>query len=325
MESHKSLKRPAASGAGVESTLTDNPQKIKKRMQKYKSEYSKTWPVLQQSRLGENSVFCSACQLDFTVAHGGRDDCRRHINSKRHQEYSKLKTRKIDSFFKPPTSSTEQEVTRAETLFTHFLLEHNLAIAASDHAGKLFRQMFPDSTIAKKYHSARTKTTVITGELSKEMQKKLCHSMDKRPFSLSTDGSTDKSKMYPIVVRHFDEEAKEIAVSLLSVPNCNTDATGEGIFQVLHKEMQMRALSWSDCIAFGSDNASVMTGCNLGRCHAYLGRRNMLLRDFHLPLFVTDKWVKCYCELILGLASLPRTVKSYWLNYRCINVLHFME
>ena len=46
---------------------------------------------------------------------------------------------------------------------------------------------------------------------------------------------------------------------------------------------------------------------NLGRCHAYLGCRNMLLRDFHLPLFVTDKWVKCYCELILGLASLV-----YW-------------
>ena len=43
---------------------------------------------------------------------------------------------------------------------------------------------------------------------------------------------------------------------------------------------------------------------NFGRCHAYLGCRNMLLRDFHLPLFVTDKWVKCYCELILGLASL---------------------
>ena len=45
---------------------------------------------------------------------------------------------------------------------------------------------------------------------------------------------------------------------------------------------------------------------NLGRCHAYLGCRNMLLRDFHLPLFVTDKWVKCYCELILGLASLTK-------------------
>ena len=43
---------------------------------------------------------------------------------------------------------------------------------------------------------------------------------------------------------------------------------------------------------------------NLGHYHAYLGSRNMLLRDFHLPLFVTDKWVKCYCELILGLASL---------------------
>ena len=30
---------------------------------------------------------------------------------------------------------------------------------------------------------------------------------------------------------------------------------------------------------------------NLGRCHAYLGCRNMLLRDFHLPLFVIIEWV----------------------------------
>ena len=52
---------------------------------------------------------------------------------------------------------------------------------------------------------------------------------------------------------------------------------------------------------------------NLGRCHAYLGCRNMLLRDFHLPLFVTDKWVKCYCELILGLASLSMIFDFYFI------------
>ena len=110
--------------------------------------------------------------------------------------------------------------------------------------------------------------------------------MDKRPFSLSTDGSTDKSKMYPIVVRHFDEEAKEIAVSFLSIPNCNTDATGEGIFQVLHKEMQKRALSWSDCIAFGSDNASVMTGCKKG-CIAFI-------RNEHSNVYLSG----CPCHLL---------------------------
>ena len=54
----------------------------------------------------------------------------------------------------------------------------------------------------------------------------------------------------------------------------------------------------------------------------------MLLRDFHLPLFVTDKWVKCYCELILGLASLlkhdvcmliriDRTMKIYLPDKSC--------
>ena len=57
---------------------------------------------------------------------------------------------------------------------------------------------------------------------------------------------------------------------------------------------------------------------NLGRCHAYLGCRNMLLRDFHLTLFVTDKWVKCYCELILGLASLYY-YPGHWIQYQsCI-------
>ena len=64
---------------------------------------------------------------------------------------------------------------------------------------------------------------------------------------------------------------------------------------------------------------------NLGRCHAYLGCRNMLLRDFHLPLFVTDKWVtcKCYCELILGLASLERELNKLFndTNYNKENVI----
>ena len=43
---------------------------------------------------------------------------------------------------------------------------------------------------------------------------------------------------------------------------------------------------------------------NLGRCHAYLGVSQHVTERFPFTLFVTDKWVKCYCELILGVASL---------------------
>ena len=58
------------------------------------------------------------------------------------------------------------------------------------------------------------------------------------------------------------------------------------------------------------------TACCKFGSFAYLGCRNMLLRDFHLPLFVTDKWVKCYCELILGLASLARMGWTTFQNTR---------
>jgi hypothetical protein len=52
-------------------------------------------------------------------------------------------------------------VTNAEVLFTNFLIEHNVPIAVSDHAGSLFRKMFPDSEIAKKYGCARTSISLL--------------------------------------------------------------------------------------------------------------------------------------------------------------------
>jgi len=38
---------------------------------------------------------------------------------------------------------------------TNFLIKHNIALTAADHAGPLFKAMFPDSSIA------RTKTSAI--------------------------------------------------------------------------------------------------------------------------------------------------------------------
>jgi hypothetical protein len=65
----------------------------------------------------------------------------------------------------------------AEILFTNFLIEHNVPIAVSDHAGPLFRKMFPDSEIAKKYGCARTKTTAIIGNLAKDTTSSIADQM----------------------------------------------------------------------------------------------------------------------------------------------------
>ena len=45
-------------------------------------------------------------------------------------------------------------------------MEQNLPLACADHAGPLFWKMFPDSTIAKKYGYARTKTSSVLETLA---------------------------------------------------------------------------------------------------------------------------------------------------------------
>ena len=51
------------------------------------------------------------------------------------------------------------QVTRAESLFTLMVAKHNCSFSLADHFTKLAPVMFPDSEIAKRYGSRRTKTS----------------------------------------------------------------------------------------------------------------------------------------------------------------------
>ncbi|KAI0215269.1 NEDD8-activating enzyme E1 regulatory subunit [Lamellibrachia satsuma] len=63
---------------------------------------SEAWPLLQpSSKKGVNFAHCQICEIDFSISHGGRDDCRRHIASKRHTDYVALHkpSKPISNFF----------------------------------------------------------------------------------------------------------------------------------------------------------------------------------------------------------------------------------
>ena len=128
----------------------------KKWSQKFKEDYSDEWPCITRSSKGIYHAFCKICNDSISVEHGGRDDIRRHVATKRHCEIANARSgNTMFSYFRKP--SEEEDAMKAELLFTGFLIEHNIQIAASDHAGSLFRVMFPDSQIAKKYGCGRTK------------------------------------------------------------------------------------------------------------------------------------------------------------------------
>jgi hypothetical protein len=110
----------------------------------------------------------------------------------------------------------------------HFLVEHNVALAAADHTKELFKKMFPDSEIANNYSSARTKTKAIVKECAAASQAELVDCMN-GPFVLGTDGSQEGGeKFFPIVVRALDADGN-IKTELLATPTCEKSATGENM------------------------------------------------------------------------------------------------
>ena len=66
-----------------------------------------------------------------------------------HLEFVKavVKTKDVSSYLKK--TDPELYVINAESLFARFITEHNLPIAATDHANELFKKMFLDSKIEK--------------------------------------------------------------------------------------------------------------------------------------------------------------------------------
>eukprot|EP00745_Piridium_sociabile_P044218 TRINITY_DN9223_c0_g2_i7.p1 TRINITY_DN9223_c0_g2~~TRINITY_DN9223_c0_g2_i7.p1 ORF type:complete len:286 (-),score=56.51 TRINITY_DN9223_c0_g2_i7:367-1224(-) len=241
------------------------PKKAK-REQKFLASYSKDYPCIVASKIDSTYAKCTACESDFRVSHGGITDVIKHVKTLRHvTKAAALKnTAPLGHFIARGDECADNRVIRAEAMFTSFLVEHNVPLAASDHAGKLFRSMFPDSNIAEAYRCARTKTAAIVNELCANSKAELTQCMQRRPFVLGTDGSQEgEEKYFPIVVSALDPQGN-IKTELLSVPSCETSATGENIFGLLDSELKAFDINWENCLAFVTDNANVMVGKQAG-------------------------------------------------------------
>lgn len=133
-------------------TNSSPPRKRKKTKtvdQKFKEQYSVQFPLITKSRASSTRAHCTACNTDFSIAHSGIYDIKKHIATGVHQRNATCVSKQgnISRMF---NKTQVESVTRAEILFVNFLTEHNLSLASADHSGPLFRAMFPDSKIAAK-------------------------------------------------------------------------------------------------------------------------------------------------------------------------------
>ena len=56
----------------------------KSRGQRFLSSYKKAYPCIVPSEVSSLYAWCSVCDCDFLISHGGFDDVSRHVKSMRH-------------------------------------------------------------------------------------------------------------------------------------------------------------------------------------------------------------------------------------------------
>ncbi|CAB4004780.1 Hypothetical predicted protein [Paramuricea clavata] len=121
------------------------------------------------------------------------------------------KKAKVDGSLDGSSTSSHKFVTTAEIKVATLLVENNIPLAFADKLSPMFKEIFPDSNIAKNYHSARMKTTcILNGAIAPHVkQTSLVEQLKSGVSSMSTDGSNDKDldKMNPITVKLFDINA----------------------------------------------------------------------------------------------------------------------
>ena len=146
------------------SSFLGPPKRKKQRVCHSKTKFNPDWtkkhPCIVKNADDPEKAFCTVCCKSLAIDHQGYRDIDRHIIGQVHQSRAKQveSSHKITDCFMSERDNIALRVTGAEVKFTGFLLEHNLPIATSDHAGPSFRSMFPDSKIAHYYGCARTKT-----------------------------------------------------------------------------------------------------------------------------------------------------------------------
>lgn len=212
----------------------------------------------------------------LSIAHSRLNDATRHVSRCQHSQRAAAisKHEQIIDIF--PNERDHQEIIKAEVLFIIFIVEHNLPLSVNNHAGPLFRSMFPDSKIAKKYGCARTKTGNIMRAMADEILETLTD-LAGSPYCLSTDGSKDErdKKLFPSIIKFFSEKSGHVVLRLVGIPTCSK-GTSDNIFNIVTQDLEGKGISINQCVVYSSDNTSVMVGRDtILYCHCY--KRSVLV------------------------------------------------
>ena len=94
-----------------------NRPKKKTYYQNFRQEYRTMYPALRSSAEGPQLAQCTVCKSDFSIAHGAKNDCKKHCDTQSHQSLTLVQHVRIFSMVRKTCtegrSSMLQDTTEA--------------------------------------------------------------------------------------------------------------------------------------------------------------------------------------------------------------------
>ena len=138
-----------------------------KRKCTFNDEYEKIDGVKRSKRKGDGYFFWTYCNEDYNLESMGKTAITQHHKKTKHKDAVRRKQQNqtIQQFVpnKNMPSSLYIKTTAADGCWAYHVVKHHHSFASTNCVSSdgLFREMFSDSEIAKKYGSAHTKTAAI--------------------------------------------------------------------------------------------------------------------------------------------------------------------
>lgn len=212
-------------------------------------------------KYSHDMAHCKICDIHLT-AH--KSELIRHSKSSRHINLSK----QVASNYTLPhivaNTTSSDEVKRAEIKLCALLASNNLPFTLMDTLLPMCKNIFPDSKIAEKLSSGRTKSTaVIKNCLGKAFLDSLNEKL-KVPgnfFSLIMDETTDQSsiKQCALTVIYYDNEVDQVTTAFFDMYELQS-STADELYTAMINNLKSKNIPLGNLVGFSSDTCNVMVG-----------------------------------------------------------------
>ena len=169
-----------------------------KRKYTFTNEMQEKHPCFRKGR-NDYEAECLVCKLGTSISDGHKSNggLNTHLQSEKHRKAVRgaVASVKMTNCFllQQKESKCEDEITAAEGTFALQAVKHHRSFLSMDCTSVLFKKIFPDSNVTKKFSSGCTKTeNVVTTVLEQYSINAVLKSFEENDiayFSIAADGS----------------------------------------------------------------------------------------------------------------------------------------